>query len=274
MTWLDPGHPAAALLGLLVAAVAGWWCPALIAHIPEPEPEPDDADPLDADPADPDPADVGPADPDRSGQARDERRTLPPPPPKEPYADIAALPGLAWRTALASGLAGAVLAASVGWSWSLLFLLPLAPVGVALALVDWRTTLLPTRVIAPTYAVTVALILVAALADRSREDLVHAAIGWAVMGGVFFVLWFIYPRGLGYGDVRLSGVLGMALGYLGWSELATGIYGAFLIGGLGGALLSALRITDRKRFPFGPFMLVAALVAVAIGPWVTDRLGY
>jgi leader peptidase (prepilin peptidase)/N-methyltransferase len=251
MTWLDPGHPAAALLGLVVGAVLGWWCPALIASIPEPEPGPE----LEDDSAAP-------------------RSTLPPPPPKEPYADIAALSGLPWRTALASGLVGAVLAASVGWSWSLLFLLPLAPIGVALALVDWRTTLLPTRVVAPTYAVTVGLILVAALADRSREGLVHAAAGWAVMGGVFFVLWFIYPRGLGYGDVRLSGILGLALGYLGWSELATGIYGAFLVGGLGGALLSVLRIVDRKRFPFGPFMLVAALAAVAVGPWVTDRLGY
>ena len=53
-----------------------------------------------------------------------------------------------------------------------------------------------------------------------------------------------------------------------------GIEAAFLIGGLGGALLSGLRIVDRKRFPFGPFMLVAALVAVAVGPWVAGRFGY
>jgi leader peptidase (prepilin peptidase)/N-methyltransferase len=167
-----------------------------------------------------------------------------------------------------------VLAASVGWSWSLLFLLPLAPIGVTLALVDWRTTLLPTRVIAPTYAVTIVGVVLAALAEQSRDGLVHAAIGWAVMGGIFFVLWFIYPRGLGYGDVRLSGVLGIALGYLGWPELLTGVYGAFLLGGVGGALLSVLRIVNRKRFPFGPFMLVAAVLAVAFGPWLTDQLGY
>ncbi|MBW8752396.1 MAG: prepilin peptidase, partial [Propionibacteriales bacterium] len=190
------------------------------------------------------------------------------------YADIAALPGLAWRTAVASALVAAVLAASVGWSWSLLFLLPLAPIGVALALVDWRTTLLPTRIIAPAYVITVVGVLLAALGDHSRDGLVHAAIGWAVMGGIFFVLWFVYPKGLGYGDVRLSGVLGIALGYLGWSELLTGVYGAFLLGGVGGALLSLLRVVNRKRFPFGPFMLVAAVLAVAFGPWLTGRLGY
>ncbi len=249
MTWLDAGHLAAALLGLALGALAGWWCPALIARIPEPEPEPED-------------------------EAAAVRPGLPAPPPKEPYAAIAALPGLAWKTAMASALTAAVLAASVGWSWSLLVLLPLAPIGVTLALVDWRTTLLPTRIIAPSYAVTILAVLVAALGDGDRDKVVHAAIGWAVMGGIFFVLWFVYPRGLGYGDVRLSGVLGIALGYVGWSELATGIYGAFLVGGLGGALLSLLRIVNRKRFPFGPFMLVAALGAVALGPWVTDRLGY
>jgi leader peptidase (prepilin peptidase)/N-methyltransferase len=256
MTW-ESGYPAAALLGLLLGALSGWWCPALIAWIPEPAPEPA-----------PDPA------PEPAEDAAATRPGLPPAPPKERYAAIARLPGLAQRTAAASGLVGGVLGASVGWSWSLLFLLPLAPVGVALTVVDWRTTLLPTRVIAPTYVVTVAAILVAAAAGGDQDVAVHALIGWAVMGGIFFVLWFIYPRGLGYGDVRLSGILGLALGALGWAELATGIYGAFLVGGLGGALLSLLRIVNRKRYPFGPFMLVAALGAVALGPWVADQLGY
>lgn len=250
MTW-ESGYPAAALLGLLLGALGGWWCPALIARIPEPADE---------------------EEPEQDGAP--DRRSLPAAPPKEPYAAIAALPGLAQRTAAASALVGAVLGASVGWSWDLLYLLPLAPIGVALTVVDWRTTLLPTRVIAPTYVLTVVTVLLAAAATGDRDVAVHALIGWAVMGGIFFALWFIYPRGLGYGDVRLSGVLGLALGALGWGELATGIYGAFLIGGFGGALLSALRIVDRKRFPFGPFMLVAALLAVAVGPWVTDRFGY
>lgn len=250
MTW-ESGYPAAALLGLLLGGLSGWWCPTLIRSVPEPEPEPEP-----------------------EAAASGERPGLPPAPPKELYADIAALPNLAAKTAAATALVGGVLGASVGWSWSLLFLLPLAPIGVALTVVDWRTTLLPTRVIAPTYAVTVLAVAVAAVAQGRTDLVVHALIGWAVMGGIFFVLWFIYPRGLGYGDVRLSGILGLALGGLGWAELATGIYGAFLLGGVGGALLSLLRIVNRKRFPFGPFMLVAALAAVALGPWVADRLGY
>lgn len=184
---------------------------------------------------------------------------------KESYADLAALPGLAVRSAGASGLAGSLVGLALGWDWALLFLLPLVPVSVALAVVDWRTRLLPTRVIAPAYVVTVALVLACWVLTRETDDLVRAGYGWLVAGGLFFVLWFVHPRGLGYGDVRLAGLLGIALGQLGWAQLAVGVYGAFLLGGVGGGLLSLLRVVERRAFPFGPFMLVAALVGVVAG---------
>ena len=46
------------------------------------------------------------------------------------------------------------------------------------------------------------------------------------------------------------------------------MYAGFLLGGIGGLLLSVLRIVDRKAYPFGPFMLVGALVGVVAGPGV------
>jgi leader peptidase (prepilin peptidase)/N-methyltransferase len=156
----------------------------------------------------------------------------------------------------------------LGWDPALIVWAYLVPVGVALAVVDWRTRLLPTKVIAPSYAVVVLLTLVAALVSGDWDSLIRAGWGWLVAGVTFFVLWFVYPRGMGYGDVRLSGLLGIALGYLGWGELLTGIYAGFLIGGVGGLLLSLLRIVDRKAYPFGPFMLVGAVVGVLAGPYV------
>ncbi|MCX6395215.1 MAG: A24 family peptidase [Propionibacteriales bacterium] len=251
MTWLDDGHPLTGLVALLVGAVIGWFVPLLIAAVPEPAPEPV-------------------AEPD-AGAARE---GLPAAPPKPLYADLAARPGLALRSSLATSWVAGALAASVGPAPALLVLLPLVPIGVALAVIDWHTTLLPTKIIAPAYALVVACILVAGLLDGSREPVVRAAIGWAVMGGFFVLLWLIYPRGLGYGDVRLSGVLGLALGYVGWAALVTGMYGAFLIGGLGGALLGSLKIVNRKRFPFGPFMLVAAVLGIVLGPAIVSALGY
>ena len=160
---------------------------------------------------------------------------------------------------------------SIGWEWPLLYLVPLVPVGVALAVIDWRTRFLPTRIIGPTYVGLVALVLVCWLATRDTDDLVRAGLGWLAAGGVFLLLWLIYPRGLGYGDVRLSGVLGIALGYLGWGELFVGVYGGFLLGGIGGGLLAISRLVDRKAFPFGPFMLVGALIGIV---WGADVWAY
>lgn len=229
------------LYGLLV----GLFVPALIARVPEPEPEPEPPTVEDSSAVAPDTAD-----------------------PKERYADIARLRGLRTRTALATGVVAGLIGARVGWGYELYFLLYLAPVGVALAVIDWRTRLLPTKLIAPSYVIVIVLAATAAWQEGDWHDLVMAGWGWLVAGGTFFALWFIYPKGMGYGDVRLAGLLGIALGWLGWGELLTGVYAGFLLGGVGGLLLSLLRIVDRKAYPFGPFMLVGALVGVLAGPYV------
>jgi leader peptidase (prepilin peptidase)/N-methyltransferase len=93
------------------------------------------------------------------------------------------------------------------------------------------------------------------------------------------VLWYVYPRGLGYGDVRLSGLLAIPLGWLGVAPLLLGIYTGFLLGAVGGMLLSVLRVFHRKHYPFGPFMVLGAwLGIVAAAPlgaaygWVIQGL--
>lgn len=241
-------HPVAAVVLGLGAFPLGLLVPGLIARIPEPEP---DEEPPEEDAEISDSAPSAPED------------------PKELYATIAQLPGLAWKSALASGVAAGVIGLALGWVWPLLFLVPLVPVSVALAVVDWRTRLLPTWVIVRAFVTTVVLVVVAWLlrGDLSDPDeLVRAAIGCAAATGTFYVLWWVYPRGMGFGDVRLSGLLGLALAYLGWGELVVGIYSGFLLGGVIGGMLALLRRVDRKGYPFGPFMLVGALVGILFGP--------
>lgn len=238
------------LLAALGCGLAGLGVPALVRAVPEPVPEP---------------VPEAASGDDRTGD-QDE--------PKELYADVAALPGLAWKAAAGSLLAGGAVALAVGATWHLLVLLPLVPIGVALAVVDWRTRLLPTRIIAPTYGLVVVLVLLVWAVTGDTGDVTRAALGWLSAGAFFFVLWFVHPRGLGYGDVRLSGVLGIALGHVGWAELVTGLYAGFLCGGIVGLLLSRLRVVDRKGYPFGPFMLVGAVVGLLWGPWVASALGY
>ncbi|HET7684195.1 MAG TPA: A24 family peptidase [Marmoricola sp.] len=238
---IDAGQWQAGLAALVVAAALGALVPRLVAAVPEPEPAPDDE---------------------------------PPENPKRLYAEIGASPGLAWKAAVASGVAAGLMGLVLGWDWRLLPLVALTPVGVALAVIDWQTTLLPTRLIAPSYVLTGVLVLLAAVLMQDRDVAIRGLVGWLAAFAFFLLLWFIYPRGMGYGDVRLSGVLGMVLGQVGYATLLVGIYAAFVIGGVGGLLLSVLRIVDRKRFPFGPFMLVGAVIGVVAGPGVAESLGW
>ncbi len=149
-------------------------------------------------------------------------------------------------------------------------LLVLVPVGVALAVVDWRTRLLPTKVIAPAYVVVGLLVVAAAGLEGDWSSLVRAVWGLVLARGVFWLLWLVHPRGMGFGDVRLAGLLGMPLGLLGWGQLAIGVYAGFLVGGVAGLVLSAARLVDRGAYPFGPFMLIGALVGVLWGGEAAD----
>ena len=106
-------------------------------------------------------------------------------------------------------------------------------------------------------------------ASGEPKLLVRAAIGWALMGGLYVLLWLVHPAGMGYGDVRLSGILGIVLGYLGVGQLALGAWSAFLLGGLGGVVLVALKVIDRKHNPFGPWMLIGAVLGLVAGPAFT-----
>jgi leader peptidase (prepilin peptidase)/N-methyltransferase len=251
-----------AAFGALVSAAAGVLVPRIIERVPEPEPD----DPADAGLATDagsatGGAGAGPAEPRFEGGSEADT------PPKEPYVAIADLPGLLWKSVLVAGLTGGLIGLSLGWQWGLLIWLPLVPVGLALGLIDWRTRLLPTWLIARTYVVVVLLALVATAFTQDWQDLVRAGIGFAGAGLLYYVLWFVYPRGLGFGDVRLSGILGIALGYVGTAELVVGVYAGFLLGGIGGALLTLLRIVHRKHVPFGPFMLVGAVLGLLTGDW-------
>jgi leader peptidase (prepilin peptidase)/N-methyltransferase len=227
VTWFLDAATAAGAVGL----VGGALVPDLIARIPEPEPEPE---------------------PTAPGADAEE--------PKQLYAHVAARPGLRWRTAVAGAVAAGLLGGRVGWDPALPFLLYLVPVCVALAVVDWHTRLLPTRLIAPSYVVVGALVALASLLSGDSGALVRALVGWLASFGFFFVLWFVHPRGLGYGDVRLSGLLGMALGWLGWAPLVLGVFGGFVLGAVGGSLLSLTRVVRRRQHPFGPFMVLGALL--------------
>jgi leader peptidase (prepilin peptidase)/N-methyltransferase len=143
----------------------------------------------------------------------------------------------------------------------------LAAVGLALAMIDLDCKRLPDALTLPSYPVALALLGGAALLGSDSGELLRAVLGGLAMGAVYFALWFAYPAGMGFGDVKLAGVLGLYTAWLGWGAWAVGLFLGFLLGGVFGIALIALRKGGRKTaVPFGPFMLLAVLIAVLAGP--------
>jgi leader peptidase (prepilin peptidase) / N-methyltransferase len=258
MTW--PADLGAAAVSAVVAGGAAALLPARIAALPEPEPDPEpSAEEL-----------ARRAERRRAAQARATARGRSyrepvPEPPKEAYATLGSRPGLGATLAALAAASGVAVGLSLGWDWALLVWVPLLPLAAALAYVDWHTRLLPVHLVYPAYAVAALTAVIAALAGGDLPALERAALGWVVGGLVYGVLWFVYPAGLGYGDVRLSGVLGIALGFLGWGQLVVGLYAGFLLGGVVGLVLRVTGLVPQRHIPFGPFMLLGALVGAAWG---------
>jgi len=143
----------------------------------------------------------------------------------------------------------------------------LAAIGLALALIDLDHKRLPDVLTLPSYPVTIALLGTAALADhRGHTPFVRALLAGLALYAFYEVIAFIQPRGMGGGDVKLSGVLGLYLGWLGWGELVTGAFAAFVVGGLVSIGLVIFGGAGRKtKVPFGPFMLIGTLVGIYAG---------
>ena len=175
------------------------------------------------------------------------------------------------------GCAGlfAATALHFGPSYELPAYLVLGAALLALSAIDLEHRLLPNKIIFPTgYALGV-LLLLAALADAQPRRIAWSAIGAAGCFALFFALHLISPRGMAFGDVRLSFVLGMAVGWLGLDLIPLFLFLAFLTSALTGVVYAVLtRKGLQAAIPFGPFLAVGAGVAVFVGqPLVDSYLG-
>jgi leader peptidase (prepilin peptidase)/N-methyltransferase len=165
----------------------------------------------------------------------------------------------------------AVLAWRLGLDPALPAFLYLGAVGVALALIDIDLKRLPNALTYPSYPVALVLLGVAALTGSDSGSYIRALLGGLVAFGFYLLLVLVYPAGMGLGDVKLSGVLGLYLGWLGWGELVVGLFLGFLLGGLFGiGVIVAGRGGRRSKVPFGPFMLAGTLLSVLVGGALAD----
>jgi leader peptidase (prepilin peptidase)/N-methyltransferase len=143
---------------------------------------------------------------------------------------------------------------------------------VVLTVIDLEYKLLPNRVVYPLFVAGWIGLVAAALVDADASRLRSAGIGMLIFGGFLFVVAFIYPAGMGLGDVKLAFVLGAFLGYAGGAGLVpVGMFLSFVLGGVIG--LIAMRVTKQGRkmaIPFGPFLAAGTVLAIAVGQRLLD----
>ena len=167
----------------------------------------------------------------------------------------------------------AVTAARIGFNWELPAYLVLFAALLALACIDVERLVLPKLIVYPTLALVSALLLLAAAVTGHWHDLLSAAIfgaGWFI---AFFALNALNPRYLGFGDVRLAPVLGLALGWLGWRYVVLGFFAANLFGAvIGVALIAAKKARMDQQVPYGVFLAVGTAFAVLLGPDIVTHL--
>ena len=144
---------------------------------------------------------------------------------------------------------------------------------LAMSAVDLERFLIPNRLLYPTLFALAPLLVVASAVDHRWGSLARAAIAGAAAFVGFLAVHLAVPRGMGFGDVRLAGVIGLATGWLGLGHAFVAFFAAFLLGALVGIGVMAVTGRGRKtRIPFGPFMAAGAVVAVIWGNPMANAL--
>lgn len=141
----------------------------------------------------------------------------------------------------------------------------LVAISIALALIDLDTHRLPNVIVLPAYLVGLALLGAAVLLTGSWAALVTAAIGAVATGGLYLILALVRPGAMGMGDVKLAGVVGLFLGWLGVPELVLGTVAAFILGGIVGVGMLLAGRGGKASIAFGPWILAGAWIAILAG---------
>ena len=138
---------------------------------------------------------------------------------------------------------------------------------IPIAIIDYEHRIIPNRITGPAAIVA---ILIGVLFDQ--DFVVEQLIAGAAAGGFFLLAVLAYPRGMGMGDVKLAGVMGLYLGR------AVGL--AVLIGLVAGVIAGVLIISSKgakegrkTAVPFGPFLALGGIIAIFAGDAVADWYG-
>ncbi len=176
---------------------------------------------------------------------------------------------------LATGVLFSLITWRVGMHLDLVAYLILVAALVALALIDLEHLLLPLKIVYPTLIAVAGWLIVSAAHYGQWHRLELAALYALAWFVIFFALNFFSPRALGFGDVRLSAVLGLALGWLGLGVVFIGFFASNLFGAIVGVFLIATKRRRRDEpIPYGVYLAAGTIVAILVGPLLMAHWHY
>jgi leader peptidase (prepilin peptidase)/N-methyltransferase len=173
-------------------------------------------------------------------------------------------------TELVTGILFAAAAALVEPVYAAGVAAPFLGVMLAIGVIDARHRVVPNRIVYPSVILFAAAIVVGDLLGRG-VDAPDAAIGLGLYAVPLFLVAVVVPHGMGMGDVKLAGLIGLVLGSVGLSYVGVAAGVGVIGGGIGALIALAILGAGRKdQIPFGPFLAGGAMVATLAGPWIAD----
>lgn len=146
----------------------------------------------------------------------------------------------------------------IGW-------LALAVLAAALIVSDLTLHRLPNRLVLAAAIAGATTVIASTISTRDYDALLRAMTGSIALFLLYLALNVLSRGGMGAGDVKLAGALGLYLAHLSWAHLYWATSIAFILGGVVGAVLLLFRRADRKTaVAFGPFMLVGAFAVLPL----------
>lgn len=180
------------------------------------------------------------------------------------------------RTACAAVITGALFAGAAAHFGGDLVLAPfcvLFAVLVVVSMTDLTHRLVPRRLLYGALALIVPLLVATAAVDGTWRHLTGAVVAGAASFAVFFAIWWFVPRGMGFGDVRLAGTIGVTVGFLSLLHAYVAFLAGFVVGMVFGLVLMAVTSSGRRtRIPFAPSLSVGAVIAVLWGGHLAQSL--
>jgi leader peptidase (prepilin peptidase)/N-methyltransferase len=162
-------------------------------------------------------------------------------------------------------------AARFGFAWEVPAFLVLFAGLLALSVIDVERLILPRVIVWPVSAAVSVMLVLASAMTGEWHDLVVGVICGAIWFALFYAMFAVSPKLLGFGDVRLAPVLGLALGWLGVRYVVLGLFAANFFGAaIGIALIGTHRTTRQQQLPYGVFLALGCAFAVFAGPEIVN----